>query len=64
MKAIVLLLLKSETAMEDLMLWIQERNPELKKMSPEQLAEIMEQAVTLHDTLPKELQTAEALTEK
>ncbi len=40
--------------MEELILWIEERNPELQKMSPKELAEITEMALTLSETSPQE----------
>ena len=51
-----LLLHKSQEAMDELILWIDDRNPELNAMSKEELSEIIKQAVILHKSLPKDLQ--------
>ena len=51
-----LLLHKSQEAMNELILWIDDRNPELKEMSKEERSEIVKEALRIHNSLPKEQQ--------
>ena len=55
---ILLLLAKSEKAQEDLLLWLDEFNSERKVLSREEQGEINRKSVMLHDSLPKDQQTA------
>ena len=57
----ILMLHKSQKATEDLLLWVYDRNPEKKELSPGELADIIRETIRIHDSLPKELQTAERL---
>lgn len=57
----ILMLHNSPKATEVLLLWIYDRNPGKKELSPGELADIIRETIRIHDSLPKELQTATRL---